>query len=177
MVNKELPDILERLSEIFSEELFNVKMHKKVYFQVLQNKQAKFEELLDLIRTKWVEFKDINQKRVINKTYTNFLYDHFHEFFIFYLKTFFGFDENSLEMVLKENISDDNLLIEYNYNLEPREIKLYEQFSERIQTNLDGLIFFTLYLYMLIAVIGILIRRTIGEKILITLDCGTIKNQ
>ncbi|TFG27718.1 MAG: hypothetical protein EU532_06920 [Promethearchaeota archaeon] len=177
MVNKELPDILERLSEIFSEELFNVKMHKKVYFQVLQNKQAKFEELLDLIRTKWVEFKDINQKRVIKKTYTNFLYDNFHEFFIFYLQTFFGFDENSLEMVLKENISDDNLLIEYNYNLEPREIKLYEQFSERIQTNLDGLIFFTLYLYMLVAVIGILIRRTIGEKILITLDCGTIKNQ
>ncbi len=177
MVNKELSNILNQLSEIFSGEFFNIKMHKKVYFQVLQNNQAKFEELLDNIRSKWVEFKEKNQTRVIKKTYTTFLYENFHEFFVFYLQTFFGFDGNSLKMVIKENISDDTLLIEYDYNLTLTEIKLYEQFSDKIQPHLYGLLFFTIYFYMLVAVIGILIRRTIGEKIFITLDCGIIKKK
>jgi len=177
LVNKELPNILKQLRDIFSAELFNIKMHKKIYFQFLQNSQPKFEELLDIIRSKWVEFKEKNQTRVIKKTYTTFLYENFHQFFEFYLQTFFGFDGNSLKIVIKENISDDTLLIEYDYNLTSTEIKLYKQFSNKIQTNLDGLVFFTLYLYMLVAVLGILIRRTIGEKIFITLDCGIIKKQ
>ena len=177
MVNKELPNILNQLSEIFSDEIFNLKMHKKVYFNILESKKETLEELLDLIRTKWGEFKEKNQKRVIKKTFTSFLYIHFQEFFKFYLQNFFGFDGDSLELVIKENISDDTLIIEYNYNLAPEEISLYEEISKKVNGNLYGLLFFTGYLYLLIAVMGILIRKTIGEKILITLDCGIVKSE
>ena len=177
MVNKELPDILNQLSEIFSEEIFNFKMHKKVYFNILEKRKDRFEEFLDLIRSKWLEFKEKNQKRVIKKTYTSFLYTNFHEFFKLYLQNFFGFDSDSLELVIKENISDDNLLLEYTYNLLPEEISQYERLSKKIKGNFYGLLFFTIYLYVLVAVMGILIRKTIGEKIFFTLDCGVIKNE
>jgi hypothetical protein len=177
VVNKELPDILNQLSEVFSNEIFNLKMHKKVYFNLLEKKKEKFEELLDLIRSKWQEFKKVNQKRIIEKTFTSFLYINFHQFFEFYLQNFFGFDGDSLELVIKENVSDDTLLLEYNYYLASEEIAQYEDTSKKIEGNLYGLLFFTGYLYLLIAVMGILIRKTIGEDLLITLDCGIIKSK
>ncbi|MFX1337906.1 MAG: hypothetical protein ACFFDK_04800 [Promethearchaeota archaeon] len=177
MVNKELSDILNQLSEIFSKELFNLKMHKKVYFNILEKRKDRFEELLDLIRSKWIEFKDSNQKRVIKKTFTSFLYINFHKFFKIYLQNFFGFDGDSLELIIKENVSDDTLLLEYNYHLNFEEIAQYEEISKKVDGNLYGMLFFTGYLYLLIDVIGILIRKTIGEDILITLDCGIIKSE
>lgn len=177
MVNKELPDILNQLSENFSEEIFNLKMHKKVYFNILEKKKDRFEEFLTLIRSKWLEFKEKNQKRVIKKTFTSFLYIHFHEYFKLFLQNFFGFDGNSLELIIKENISDTTLLLEYNYHLASEEMVLYEDVSKKVKGNLYGVLFFTGYLYLLIAVMGILIRKTIGEDILITLDCGIIKSE
>ena len=162
---------------MFSSEIFNLKMHKKVYFNILEKNKERFEELLDLIRSKWVEFKKSNKKRVIKKTFTSFLYINFHEFFKFYLQNFFGFDGDSLELIIKENVSDDTLLIEYDYHLSFEEIAQYENISKKVGGNLYGLLFFTGYLYILIAVIGILIRKTIGENILITLDCGIIKSE
>ncbi len=177
MVNKELTEILNQLSEIFSEEIFNLKMHKKAYFNILEKNKDKFEKFLDLIRSKWLEFKKVNQKRVIKKTFTSFLYINFHQFFKLYLQDFFGFEADSLELIIKENISDDTLLLEYKYHLTSEEIDLYEATSKKVKGNLYGLLFFTGYLYLLTDVIGILIRKTIGEKILINLDCGIIKNE
>jgi hypothetical protein len=177
LVNKELPDIINLLSEVFKDEIFNLKMHKKVYFQILEEKQDIFEDYINQIRSKWLMFKERNEKNLIKKTYTTFLNSEFHGLFKEYLEQFFGFSGNSLELISKEKTSDNNLLIEYNYNLSRKEIKLYEGLSKRIKANLRGLLFFTGYLYILIDVFGILIRKTIGEDILITLDCGIIKTK
>ncbi|TFG07085.1 MAG: hypothetical protein EU539_05870 [Promethearchaeota archaeon] len=175
MVSKELSDILGIFRERFSDEIFNAKMHKLVYLNLLKNKEEKFEEFKDLIRNKWLKFKSKNERRTIEKTYAPFLYSNFHELFQQYLQDFFAFNADALELVIKEQISKKTLLIEYNYHLAPEEIKEYNELSKKIKGNLYGLLFFTGYLFFLVGMIGRLIRETIKEDLHITLDCAVIK--
>ncbi len=177
MVNTELPNILDFLRENLRNQIFSLKVKKKVFLALLEKKKKHYNELKENISSKWQDFKNRNQKRVVRKTYTTFLYENFHNFFEYYLNTFFGFDCNSLELKLKEKISETNLVLEYNYYLSPKEIGLYEKISNELEGNLYGTLFFTGYMSSVIKILGIIIKRLINEKILISLDCGIIKEE
>ena len=177
MVNKELSNILDFLRENLKNQIFSLKVKKRVFFEILEQKEQNYNELKENISSKWQDFKNKNQKRVVRKTYTTFIYENFHNFFEYYLNTFFGFDCNSLELKLKEKISETNLVLEYNYYLSPKEIGLYDKISNELEGNLYGTLFFTGYVSSVVKILGIIIKRLINEKILISLDCGIIKEE
>ncbi len=152
-------------------------MIKKQFFILLERKEKDFNELKEDIDSKWKKFKERYENRVIQKNYTTFLYENFNDFFIFYLDTFFGLDGNSLELVIKENISDTSLILEYNYYLSAEEIELYDDVATRVEGNVFGTLFFTGYINSLVYILGTIIKGIINEKIFISLDCGIIKEE
>lgn len=176
-INKELPYVLDFFRENVKDQIFNLKTHKKLYYKLLEHKNDLFNEFKEEIELKWQEFQKENQDRLVKKTYTSFFYENFHDFYKFYLHNFFGFEGNSIEMVLKEKLSDEQLIIEYNYRLSPEELIQYEQTSNKSKGNFPGTLFFTGYILTLTALIGIIIRKIIKEPILLTLDCAIIKNE
>lgn len=177
MVNKELPKILSYLEENLKGQLFSLKLKKKVFFEILEQKHTHYDELKDKIKSKWQGFKKRNNKKAVKKTYTTFLYENFHDFFKRYIETFFGLESNSLELTLKENISETDLLLEYRYYLTPEEIDQFDKFSNELEGNLYGTLMFTGYVFSIVTVLGTIIRQQINEKFLISLDCGIIKEE
>ena len=177
MVNKELPKILSYLKENLKGHLFSLKLKKKVFFEILEQKHTHYDKLKDKIKSKWQDFKKKNTKKVVKKTYTAFLYENFRDFFQYYIETFFGLESNSLELTLKENISETDLILEYRYYLLPEEIEQFDKFSNELDGNLYGTLMFTGYVFSIVTVLGTIIRQQINEKILISLDCGIIKEE
>ena len=96
MVNKELPKILSYLGENLKGHLFGHNSRKKVFFEILEQKHTHYNELKDNIKSKWQDFKEKNNKKVVKKTYTAFLDENFHDFFKYFIETFFGLESNSL---------------------------------------------------------------------------------
>ncbi len=174
LANKELSEILEFLSEKIKGKGFNLQIEKNVFFDVIYRKKKVFEEFTRSINSKWHVINEKNQNRVIKKTYTSFLYENFHDFFKFYLQNFFGFDEKKLFLDLKEKISDKLLFLEYHYFLSPEEEKNYKILSEKLEGEVDWEIPMG-YLYFNTAVLGIIIRKAIQEKLFIVLEAGVIK--
>ena len=93
MDNKELVESLEFLEEKVKGLGFDFKLETSVLFEILERKKEIFNEFQNEIILKWDEFSQKNQKRIIKKTFTTFFYDHFHNFFKFFLQKFFGFNE------------------------------------------------------------------------------------
>lgn len=171
MDSKELVSTLEFLAEKVKGLGFDFKLETSVLFEILERKNENFKEFQNEITLKWDKFIQKNQKRIIKKTFTTFFYDNFHQFFKYFLQNFFGFNENSLEMINKEKISEEFLFLEYNYFLTPKE----EEHFLKISRKFDSEVFFGFsfpmgYLYFLIRVLGMLIRKTIQEEIFILLD-------
>ena len=177
MVNKELPKILSYLKENLKDHLFSLKLNKKVFFELLEQKKQNYDELNDKIKSNWLDFKQKNNKKVVKKTYTAFLYENFHDYFKYYSETFFGFESDSLELILRENISDTDLILEYRYYLSPEEINQFDKVSSELVGNLYGTLMFTGYVFSIVTVLGTIIRQQIKEKMLISLDCGIIKEE
>ena len=177
MVNKELPKILSYLKENLKDHLFSLKLNKKVFFELLEQKKQNYDELNDKIKSNWLDFKQKNNKKVVKKTYTAFLYENFHDYFKYYSETFFGFESDSLELILRENISDTDLILEYRYYLSPEEINQFDKISSELEGNLYGTLMFTGYVFSIVTVLGTIIRQQIKEKMLISLDCGIIKEE
>ncbi len=175
-VSKDLPDILNFLSEKIKAQSLNFKSQKIAYFRILERKLNIYREFRSDIKKKWKTFKIKNQSRIIKKEFSAFLYDNFPDFFKFFINDFFGMDCNSLELILKEKISDTVVTLEYNYYLSSEEIDQFIDFSNKMGDNLQ-LLSFSKYLLSLIIVLGIEIRRLIKQKIFISLDCGVIKNE
>jgi hypothetical protein len=175
LVNQQFKDTIDCIRKEISEKNFDINKDRQTYFKILESNPHHFTQFTDMIQKQWLDFNELNQKRLIKKTYTNFLYVNFEKFLSFYLQIFFGFNEKSLELIIKENISESTLFLEYKYYLAPEEIEEYEILSQNFKKDLHGLLFFTEYLYSLISVLGILIRRTLKEKIIINLDCAVIK--
>jgi len=177
LAHKELPKILSYLQENLKGHLFSLKSRKKVFFEILEQKNTKYNELKDKIQSKWQDFIEKNNKKVVKKTYTSFLYDNFHDFFKYSIETFFGLESNSLELVLKESISETDLIIEYKYYLLLEEIVLFEKTSSELEGNFYATLMFTGYVFTIVEILGRIIREITNEKLLISLDCGIIKEE
>ena len=171
MVNKELRDILGFIEKKNRGHNFNLRFETDVFFEILERKKEKFKDFQDEISFRWEEFNQKNQKRIIKKTFTTFFYKNFQDFFSYFLQYFFGFNENSLKLIIKEKISEKILFFEYNYELSSEEIEYFNKTTKEFEGELlNGFTFPTGYLFFLVRILGIVIRKTIREKIFVLLD-------
>ena len=151
-------------------------MNSHVFFDILKSKGALFSDFKEGIRKEWEQFKLKNQKRIIQKTYSTFFFQYFHNYLNFYLHNFCGFDTNFLKLIVKEKISDDNLFLEYSYYLSPEEMEFFNEFAESFKDTSDGITSPFGYLYLVVAILGVILRKLTGEKFYIVLDAAVIKN-
>jgi len=176
LVNKELLTILKSIGEKAKGKELTLKMNSNVFFDILESKNNSFKEFKEEIRKEWEQFKFKNQNRIIKKTYSTFFFKYFHEYFKFYLQNFCGFDTNSLELIIKEKISDDKLFLEYSYYLSPEEQDYFKEFSETFKDSADGITSPFGYLYLVVAILGAILRKLLEEKFYIVLDGAVLKN-
>jgi len=178
LVNIELHEILDFLKEQVNGKEFNLKLETNIFSEILNKKKEEYEEFKKTIKLKWDDFNRKNEERIIKKTFTTFFYNNFHDFFKFFIYKFFGFDKKSLELVIKEKISDKILFLEYNYFLTHEEETHFDNTSKDLKVGIFyGFSFTTGYLYFLIRILGMIIRKTIQEKIFILLDGVIVREE
>jgi uncharacterized protein YfkK (UPF0435 family) len=152
-------------------------MNSHVFFDILKSKGALFSDFKEGIRKEWEQFKLKNQKRIVQKTYSAFFFQYFHKYLEFYLQNFCGFDTKSgLKLIAKEKISDDHLFLEYSYYLSPEEMDYFNEFAECFKDTSDGITSPFGYLYLVVAILGVILRKLTQEKFYIVLDAAVIKN-
>jgi hypothetical protein len=176
VVNKELRSILKSISEHAKGRSLTIKLNSHIFFDVLETKKNFFNKFKESINKDWKDFKQKNENRVIKKTYSSFFFQHFDKLLRFYLQNFWGYDTNSLKLIVKEKISDENLFLEYSYNLSPEEIDVFNEFAESFKDNVDGVSSPSGFLYMIIAILGVVLRRLLDEKFHIVLEGVILKN-
>jgi len=135
-----------------------------------------FSDFKEGVRKEWEQFKLKNQKRIVQKTYSTFFFQYFHNYLKFYLQNFCGFDTNSLKLIAKEKISDDSLFLEYSYYLAPEEMESFKEFAESFKNTSDGITSPFGYLYLVVAILGVILRKLTNEKFYVVLDAAVIKN-
>ncbi|MFX1411980.1 MAG: hypothetical protein ACFFA6_16665 [Promethearchaeota archaeon] len=178
MATEYLRDILSFIDERVKGKGSNYKMETKLFLEILEQKQDQFESFKKNIKSKWEVFKLRNEKKVIKKTYTTFFYENFDDFFRYFIGNFFGIDEHSLKLIIKEKISEQILILEYDYLLPLEKKRYFDKISKNLQSNLLYIYSFPAgYLYLLIRLLGLVIRKTIQEKIFVLLDGVFVKEE
>ncbi|MFX1286955.1 MAG: hypothetical protein ACFFFY_00160 [Promethearchaeota archaeon] len=176
MVNKELFTILKSIREKAKGKELTLKMNSHVFFEILESKNNSFKQFKEQIKKDWEQFKFQNQNRIVKKTYSSFFFRFFHDYFKFYLQNFCGFDTDSLDLIIKEKISGDQLFLEYSYYLSPEEREYFQEFSETFNGSADGITSPFGYLYLVVAILGVILRKLLEEKFYIVLDGAILKN-
>ena len=176
MADKELLTILKSIGEKVKGKEFTFKRNSRIFFDILESNNNSFKEFKEKIRTEWEQFNVKNQNRIIKKTYSTFFFRYFHDYFKFYLQNFCGFDTNSLELTIKEKISDDQLFLEYSYSLSPEEQEYFKEFSETLSNGSNGVASPIGYLYLVVAILGVNLRKLLNEQFYIVLDGAILKN-
>jgi len=176
MVNQELRVILKSIGENSKGRDLTINLSSHIFFDILEAKNNVFITFKERINKNWNEFKLKNQHRVIKKTYSSFFFQHFDELLTFYLQNFCGYDTTSLKLIEKEKISDDNLFLEYRYNLSSEEKAVFNEFAEDFNDNVDGITTPSGYLYLIIAILGVVLRKLLDEKFYIVLDGVVLNN-
>jgi len=171
VVVKELEKILHYLGKNVKGIGFNLETKKNIFFEIIYQNNKDFEHYKEQIKKKWDQFKKENRNFFIKKTYTYFLYRSFNNFFTSFLENFFGLSStNSLELILKEKVSETDLLFEYNYYLSEKEEKLFEKFSRSLDHNIKGLSYPTAYIFFIVETLGIIIKGITEENLKISLE-------
>ena len=176
MADKELLTILKSIGEKVKGKELTFKRNSRIFFDILESNNNSFKEFKEKIRTEWEQFKVQNQNRIIKKTYSTFFFRYFHDYFKFYLQNFCGFDTNSLELSLKEKISDDQLFLEYSYSLSLEEQEYFKEFNETFSNGTNGVASPIGYLYLVVAILGVNLRRLLKEQFYIVLDGAILQN-
>jgi len=179
LVKQELQEILEILQGKTGDEDYSLNMVNKVFLEILNKNKDKYKEFKDEIKVEWNKFieKNKNKNQIVKKSFTTFFYNNFHDFFKHFLRFFFGFSDKSLELIIKEKISDKIITFEYKYSLTEKE----EDFFESVSHKFEGELFYGFtsfisgYLYFLIRLFGFLIRKIIQKKIFVLLEGFNIK--
>jgi hypothetical protein len=174
---RELRYIVDNLQERASEQELSIKMINGALFKILEKKSTKFEEFKKDIKLRWQAFVEKNHDRIIKKTFTLFFYENFHELLSYFLSTFFDFDENSLKLFSKEKISDKIIFFEYNYLLNPNEVEGFTRISDEFQVEmLYGFSLLTGYLYYIVRLLGLIVRKVIQKNLFFLLDAVTVQD-
>lgn len=173
---KQLSEILDYLGESIKRKGLSLRFNTSAIFDLLEKNSQEFLKFKEKIKFEWDEFNARNQKRLIKKTYTAFFYQNFHNYFNYFLSNFCGFNESSLNLIIKEKISDENLFLEYTYILSEEEEKDFYNFAKQVEDELDGITSPSGYLYLIVSILGVIIRKILREKFYIILDAVMISN-
>ncbi len=176
MENIELSNILELIRENFKEDRFTLRLTSNIFFDILNQNEGKFNKFKQEIKSEWDEFRIKNQRRIITKTYSTFFYQKFHEYFKYFLLNFCGFNINSLDLVIKEKISEDTVFLEYNYSLSDEELEYFNEFKRKTNNHTNGITSPFGYIYLIVSILGIVLRKLLQEKFHVILDGAVIKN-
>ena len=125
---EELETILKSIGENVKGQQFTIKMNSNVFFEILNKKELEFNEFNEIIKHDWESFKLKNKERIIKKTYSTFFYNNFPRYFEHYLHKFCGLDKNSLNLLIKEKVSEENIFLEYNYKLSTKEENHFKKY-------------------------------------------------
>lgn len=176
MVKKNLKDVLDLIGNSAKNNGLTLKFNSNIFFEILNENSINFSKFKSIIISEWQEFQNKNNKRLIKKSYTTFFYQTFHKYFENYLNEFCGFNSEQLELLNREKISDDNLFFEYKYYLSNEEISQFEIFSKALGDKLNGITSPFGYLYLIISILGVIIRKLLQEKLFIILDGAVVNN-
>ncbi|MFX1587852.1 MAG: hypothetical protein ACFFC1_06840, partial [Promethearchaeota archaeon] len=176
MENIELSNILELIRENFKEDRFTLRLTSNIFFDILNQNEGKFNKFKQEIKSEWDEFRIKNQRRIITKTYSTFFYQKFHEYFKYFLQNFCGFNIDSLDLVIKEKISEDTVFLEYNYSLSNEELEYFNEFKRKTNNHINGITSPFGYIYLIVSILGVILRKLLQEKFHIILDGAVIKN-
>ena len=176
MENTELSNILELIRENFKGDRFTLKLTSNIFFDILNQNEGKFNQFKQEIKSEWDEFRIKNQRRIITKTYSTFFYQKFHEYFKYFLQNFCGFNIDSLDLVIKEKISEDTVFLEYNYSLSNEELEYFNEFKRKANNHINGITSPFGYIYLIVSILGVVLRKLLQEKFHIILDGAVIKN-
>jgi hypothetical protein len=172
----ELSNILELIRENFKGDRFTLKITSNIFFDILKQNEDKFNKFKQKIKLEWDEFRLKNQRRIITKTYSSFFYQKFHEYFKYFLQNFCGFNIDSLDLVIKEKISEGTVFLEYNYYLSNEELEYFNEFKRKTNNHINGIASPFGYIYLIVSILGVVLRKQLQEKFHITLDGAVIKN-
>jgi hypothetical protein len=175
-VSVSLNSILDYLGDHIKGKGFSLKLNSNVFFDIIGKQSEKFQEFQKLIKSDWSNFKLQNQNRILKKTFTTFFYIHFPNYFKYFMSNFCGFNEKNLNLVIKEKVSDDNLFLEYNYLLSEDEEKDFTAFSKKVRDNLNGITTPSGYLYLVVTILGVILRKLLQEEFYVILDAVVIRN-
>lgn len=155
----------------------SLKLNSNSLFNILRSNDHELDMFQNKIQLKWEEFKLQNKSRVIQKTYTTFFYLHFPDFFSYFLEKFCGFDSNSLELIIKEKVSEDNLFLEYNYIMNSEAVKSFKEFGQNYGNIINGITTPTGYLYLVVSILGVILRKLMKEPFYVILDGAVIREE
>ncbi|MFX0056906.1 MAG: hypothetical protein ACFE85_08660 [Candidatus Hodarchaeota archaeon] len=175
-MSSSLNTILDYLGDHVKGKGFSLKLNSNVFFDIIGKQNEKFQHFQNQIKSDWENFKLQNQNRILKKTYTTFFYLNFQEYFKYFISNFCGFNEEYLDLVIKEKVSDKNLFVEYNYLLSEEEEKDFIAFSKKLQDNLNGITTPSGYLYLIVTIFGVILRKLLQEEFYVILDAIIIKN-
>lgn len=176
VLTKELKNILEIIGNKAKTNGLTSNFNSHVFFEILNKDDISFSKFKSIIISDWEDFQEKNQKRLLKKSYTTFFYQTFHKYFVNYINEFCGLHREQIELINREKISDDNLFFEYNYYLSKEEIVQFNVFSNNFEDKLNGITSPFGYLYLIISILGVVIRRLIQEKLYIILDGAVMNN-
>jgi hypothetical protein len=174
---KELNFIIENLQSRAKEQKLNLKSLDSALFEFLDTQSDKFEAFKEEIKKQWQIFLESNQNRIIKKTFTSFFYENFHELLSKFLYTFFGFNQNSLDLLSKEKISEKVIFFEYSYLLNENEEESLNKITNKFRVNIFyEFSLLTGHLYFLVRIFGVVVRKVIQERVFILLDAVIVKD-
>ena len=176
VLKKELIEILEFIGNEARTNGLTSNFNSHIFFEILNKNDISFSKFKSIIISEWQDFQETNQKHVLKKSYTTFFYQKFHKYFEDYLNDFCGFNQNQLELVNREKISDEYLFFEYRYRLSNEEMLQFNTFSNNFEYKLNGITSPFGYLYLVISILGVVIRKLIQEKLYIILDGAVMNN-
>ena len=154
----------------------SLKLDSNSLFNLL-NSTSQLDKFQIEIASKWDEFKKLNQQRIIAKSYTTFFYLHFDDYFHTFLNEFCGFKSKSLKLIQKEKVSNDNLFLEYRYALSQEEMRNFKEFGQNYGDTINGITSPTGYLYLIVSILGGILRRATKENFYVILDGAVIQEE
>ena len=175
MASRNLQEILENMGEKLKLEGMALKLNSNSLFGLLTS-TSQLDKFQIEIATKWDDFKKQNQQRIITKSYTTFFYLNFDEIFRTFLIEFCGLKSKSLKLILKEKVSNENLFLEYSYDMSKDELRNFKEFGQNYGNIINGITSPTGYLYLIVSILGGILRKITKQNFYVILDGAVIQD-
>jgi len=175
LASRNLQEILENMGEKLKLEGMALKLNSNSLFGLLIS-TSQLDKFQIELASKWDDFKKQNQQRIITKSYTTFFYLNFDEIFRTFLIEFCGLKSKSLKLILKEKVSNENLFLEYSYDMSKDELRNFKEFGQKYGNIINGITSPTGYLYLIVSILGGILRKITKQNFYVILDGAVIQD-